>query len=180
VNVDEVRALYEAVSGLRTRGHELVLVKSGFNTVRTSSLPKLGRGIRDLGWIRRRRIHEVLVAADILVQPGAPGPFNDYRFPSKLPDFLASGRPVVLPRTNIGLCLEDGIDALLLERGDADEISCDVELLASDSDMRGRLGQSGRDFALGKLRWSKSVDRLIDLYSLIRDSDTAATGAEGG
>ena len=51
---------------------------------------------------------QLLVAADILVQPdGSPGPFNDYRFPSKLPDFFASGRPVVLPKTNIGLYLSE-------------------------------------------------------------------------
>ncbi len=110
-NTDEVRSLYEAVQRLRSDGHRVVLVKSGWNTVPSSELPKLGEGIQDLGWIGRSRVFELLQAADILVRPGAPGPFNHYRFPSKLPEFLASGRPVVLPKTNLGLHLKEGAEA---------------------------------------------------------------------
>jgi hypothetical protein len=43
----------------------------------------------------------LLALADLLVQPGKPDAFNDYRFPSKLPEFLSVGRPVILPDTNI-------------------------------------------------------------------------------
>jgi glycosyltransferase involved in cell wall biosynthesis len=167
VNADEVRSLYEAVASVRASGRELVLVKSGWNRVSPERLPKLGRGIRDLGWISRRRIPELLVAADVLVQPGSPGPFNDYRFPSKLPEFLASSRPVVLPRTNIGLHMEDGVDALLLERGDAEEISRRVSLLADEPELRTRLGERGRAFALRELQWSTNVHHVVGLYNEI-------------
>jgi glycosyltransferase involved in cell wall biosynthesis len=102
-----------------------------------------------------------------VVQPGGPGPVNDYRFPSKLPEFLASARPVILPRTNIGLHMEDGVDALLLERGDADEIAEKVALLADDPELRTRLGKRGRAFALRELQWSKSVEHVVDLYQEI-------------
>jgi glycosyltransferase involved in cell wall biosynthesis len=180
VNADEVRALYEAVSDLQARGHELVLVKTGFNTVPASDLPTLGRGIRDLGWIQRRRILEVLSAADILVQPGSPGPFNDYRFPSKVPDFLAAGRPVVLPRTNIGLNLRNRVDALLLERGDADEISLQVELLITDPSLREQLAEQGRAFAVRELRWSKTGERLADFYGIVLEGDAAEGAADRG
>lgn len=173
VNADEVGALYEAVKRLRAGGRNLVLVKSGFNTVPASLLPELGQGIRDLGWIRRRRVFELMHAADILVQPGVPGPFNDYRFPSKLPEFLASGRPVVLPQTNIGLHLRDRVEALVLERGDADEIRTNVALLASDAEFRERLGQRGREFAVRTLQWPKSVDQVIDLYRRVLEDNVA-------
>ena len=94
---------------------------------------------------------ELLAAADILVQPGRSNPYNDYRFPSKLPDFLASGRPVVLPRTNIGLHLRDGAEALILERCDAAESSEKVALLAANPE----------------LRLNISPNRLIDLTKLV-------------
>jgi glycosyltransferase involved in cell wall biosynthesis len=163
-NVDEVASLYRAVGELRSRGLPAVLVKTGWNFVHRSRLPRLGDGLRDLGWVARRHVPELLAAADTLVQPGRPGPFNDFRFPSKLPEFLASGRPVVLPRTNIGLHLDDGGEALLLERGDADEIAQKVELLAAEPDLRTAIGARGREFALQELRWSKSVDAVDDLY----------------
>jgi glycosyltransferase involved in cell wall biosynthesis len=173
-NVGEVRSLYEAVEMLRAGGRKAVLVRSGLTSVPASRLPKLGGGIRDLGWIRRRRVFELLHAADVLVQPGAPGLFNDYRFPSKLPEFLASGRPVVLPRTNIGLHLEDRVEALLLAEGRAEEIREKIALLDDDSELRERVGARGREFAQRELQWAKSVDRVVDLYGEIRDGAHAA------
>ena len=163
-NLQEVRSLYAAVGELRERGLPALLVKTGWNFVHRSSLPRLGDGLRDLGWLARKHVPELLAAADVLVQPGRSDAFNDYRFPSKLPEFLASGRPVVLPRTNIGLHLEDGVEALLLERGDADEIAEKVELLAADPELRATLGERGRAFALQELRWSKNVNAVVNLY----------------
>jgi glycosyltransferase involved in cell wall biosynthesis len=164
-NLEEVRALYEAVGLLRARGQAVVLVKTGWNFVPDRQLPTLREGLRDLGWVARAHIPDLLAAADVLVQPGRPGIFNDYRFPSKVPDFLASGRPVVLPRTNIGLHLEDGADALLLDRGDADEISANVARLATDPAARERIGVRGRKFALRELRWPANVERVVELYA---------------
>ena len=164
VNVDEVASLYEAVDCLRESGHNVILVKSGWNRIAPTRLPRLGKGIRDLGWIGRKRVFELLRAADVLVQPGSPGPFNDYRFPSKLPEFLASGQPVVLPRTNIGLHLENRVEAMLLERGESAEIAANVAALAEDPALRERLGQRGRAFALRELQWSTNVQRVVDLY----------------
>ncbi len=122
-NLGQMRELYGAVELLRRDGIPAVLVKTGWNFVPDTHLPRLGDGIRDLGWVGRDRVPELLHSADVLVQPGAPGGFDDYRFPSKLPEFFASGRPVVLPRTNIGLHVRDGEEALLLDRGDAEEIA---------------------------------------------------------
>ena len=64
-----------------------------------------------------------------------PDDFNRYRLPSKLPEFLAMGRPVMLPHCNIGHDLEDGEDALLLERGDAIEIAERLEQLIADREL---------------------------------------------
>jgi glycosyltransferase involved in cell wall biosynthesis len=167
-NLAEIRSLYLAVARLRSAGHAAVLVKTGWNFVHRSSLPDLGVGIRDLGWVARAHVPELLAAADILVQPGRSDSFNDFRFPSKLPEFLASGRPVVLPRTNIGLHLEDGVEALLLEQGDADEICEKVALLAEDPVLRASLGERGRAFALRELRWSRNAEAVVGLYDRIR------------
>ena len=49
------------------------------------------------------RLPALLRLADVLVQPGESNRFNTHRLPSKLPEFLASGRPVIMPRANLGL-----------------------------------------------------------------------------
>jgi glycosyltransferase involved in cell wall biosynthesis len=163
-NLAAMRELYRAVELLRRDGMPAVLVKTGWNFVPDTHLPRLGAGIRDLGWVARARVPELLHAADVLVQPGAPGGFDDYRFPSKLPEFLASGRPVVLPRTNIGLHLRDGEEALLLDRGDAEEISEHVAVVVANADRGRAIGAAGRAFALRELRWSDAVSRIAALY----------------
>jgi hypothetical protein len=163
-NLEDMRALYTAVAKLRSTGLPIVLVKTGIDAPVARSLPRLGAGIRALGRVPRSRVAELVAAADILVQPGRPGPFDDFRFPSKLPDFLVSGRPVVLPRANIGLALEDGVEALLLEHGDADEIAAAVRRLAEDVELRTRLGAAGRAFAERTLSWADAGRRVADMY----------------
>src|SRR5205823_4875162 len=56
----------------------------------------------ELGYVKHTEIGRVLSLADFLIQPGTADQFNEYRLPSKLPEFFAMGRPVVLPRTNVG------------------------------------------------------------------------------
>lgn len=183
-NVDEIRSLYEAVALLRRDGVPVAFVKTGWNSV---ALPReLEVHVRDLGWVARKLIPELLAAADVLVQPGRPGSFNDYRFPAKLPEFLASGRPVVLPRANIGHDLVHERDALLLERGDAAEIAQAVGRLARDRELRERLGARGQEFAKRELTWSRTVDSLEHLYRVVaarggrpRSPDPGPAGASG-
>ena len=163
-NVADMRMLYRAVATLRSEGRTVVLVKTGVDAPCAWRLPRLGSALRDLGRVPRNRIPELLAAADILVQPGRAGTFDDYRFPSKVPEFLASGRPVVLPRTNVGLELRQDVDAVVLDRGDAAEIAAAVARLADDPDLRARIGSNGHAFALRTLRWSSSAAHVARLY----------------
>ena len=77
-------------------------------------MPTRERGIVTLGRVDRPFLIDLLKSADVFVQPGRPGPFNDYRLPSKLPEFMAVGRPIILPATNVGLRLRPGVEAMLL------------------------------------------------------------------
>src|SRR5262249_20420865 len=118
----------------------------------------------DLGFVARRKIPQLVAAADVLVQPGQSSALNDLRFPGKSPELLASGRPVVVARTNVGLLLKDGEEALLLDRGGAVEVADALQRLAADPDLRARLGRGGRAFAMANLDWRKNVDILHNFY----------------
>ncbi len=104
---------------------------------------------------------DMIRCADLFVQPGAPGPFNDYRLPSKLPEFMAVGRPIVLPRTNVGLRLRDGKDALLLETGSAEEIEAKVAAILGDPALADRLGRNAQAFARKTYVWSRQGEKLL-------------------
>ena len=59
----------------------------------------------------RSELPDYYALADVLIQPGRADDFNDFRIPSKLPEFFAMGLPVVLPPTNVGRHDETGRSA---------------------------------------------------------------------
>lgn len=169
-NRDEVLSLYLAVKLLNRKGFQTRLVRTGTDYVDIADgeiLSDLQASCVSLGRVEREQIPSIIAMADALVQPGGSDPFNDFRFPSKLPEYLASGRPVLLPVTNIGRSLTDREDCILLERGNALEIAQKLELLMGDESLRKRIGHGGRQFAERNLRWGKSVEKLVKFYETI-------------
>ena len=166
-NQRELFSLYLAVKLLERRGRPVRLVRLGstkLGGVDPRAFQALREGVPDLGDVPWRQIPGYLALADAFVQPGAPDDFNRYRLPSKLPEFFAMGRPVILPACNLGNELVDGEDALLLRQGDALEIAAKLERLIDDRELAARLGQRARRFALQRLDWSRNARRLADFY----------------
>ena len=178
-NEPEMFSLYLAVTLLQRRGHRVRLLRLGENWTHGVD-PSMGalrdRGVVEIGAVPWREIPGYLTLADAFVQPGAPDEFNRYRLPSKLPEFLAMGRPVVLPRCNIGAELEPGVEALLLDRGTGVEIADRVESLIRDPALARRLGRSAREFALANLDWDENTARLADFYRRIVGSTRNGEG----
>lgn len=170
-NVRRTYSLLLAVRSLRSTGRDVLLVTTGRQHVvpygtRDAIDP---HGVIRLGHLPRRKMPCLLAASDILVQPGIPEGFHEHDFPSELPEFLASGKPVVLSRANVLRCLRDGIDALLLERGDALEIAHKVEILIGNPELAARIGLAGRRFATRRLSWSKNIRILKAFYEFLLD-----------
>jgi glycosyltransferase involved in cell wall biosynthesis len=164
-NQHEMMSLYLAVKLLQRRGHAVKLVRLGhseFGGPDPRAFRALGDGVIELGPIPWRDIPAYLAVADAYVQPGPPDDFNRYRLPSKLPEFLAMGRPVILPHCNIGNDLKHGENALLLEQGNAMEIVTRIEELLADRDLAGRLGEGARRFAAESLSWRANAASLAD------------------
>lgn len=162
-NQHEMLSLYLAVKLLQRRGHRVRLVRLGhseFGGPDPRAFRALGDGVIELGPIPWRDIPAYLAVADAYVQPGPPDDFNRYRLPSKLPEFLAMGRPVILPHCNIGNDLVHGEDALLLEQGNAMEIVAHIEKLLDDRELAGRLGAGARRFAAEQLSWRANAAGL--------------------
>jgi glycosyltransferase involved in cell wall biosynthesis len=124
-----------------------------------------------------REIPGYLALADAFVQPGPPNDFNRYRLPSKLPEFLAMGRPVVLPACNLANDLSEGENALFLRRGDALEIATRIEELLADRQLAERLGSGARQFAIDRLSWPRNAAALADFYGRLLTAAPAGVAA---
>ena len=157
-NVNEVRSLYLAIGALARGGTEIVLVRLGTDNapVLTPELSDIARLIVKVPFQPRERIAHYLALADVLVQPGRVDDFNSYRFPSKLPEFFAMGRPVILPATNIGLAIKPDVEGILLQRGDALEMAGAIKRVLADRQLSDRLAAGGRRFYERMFDWKKS------------------------
>jgi glycosyltransferase involved in cell wall biosynthesis len=174
-NAAEIQSLYDAVSELRGQNQRVTLLKTGWNAPESGRLVKRSEGVVDLGWVPRSTLPTVVAAADAFVQPGESDAFNDYRLPSKLPDYLASGKPVIVPPANLGLALRDRKEALILKNGSATELCEAIALLRRDPGLARTIGAAGREFAYRELRWSSNVGRLEDLYGALATVDQRPT-----
>jgi glycosyltransferase involved in cell wall biosynthesis len=165
-NVAEVRSLYLALGALARSGMEIVLVRLGTDDVPVlpPELDEIGRRVIKVPFQPREHIPRYLALADVLVQPGRADNFNAYRFPSKLPEFFAMGRPVILPATNVGLAIRSDDEALLLQRGDALEIATTIRRVLMDRQLSDRLAAQGRRFYERMLDWEKSGAALMRFY----------------
>ncbi len=168
-NEPEMRDLYLAVALLNQRGLPTRLVRTGFTSPQFAAglTDEIRRHVSDLGFIEKARLPALLQLADALVQPGRAGAFNDHRLPSKLPEFLASGRPVILPATNIGRLLRDGVDALLLREGSPGEIAAACARLFADPALAASLGAAGAEFAARHFDLATNSDALAALYAQV-------------
>jgi len=167
-NAQEMRELYIAVRQLNASDHPVTLLRTGIDTVdflgsdRTSCLEH----VISLGLIdNHHHLPELMALADVFVQPGLPGDFNDYRFPSKLPEFFSIGRPVVLPHTNLGVHLQHGRDAYVLDRADASGIVTAVIALRQDQELYDQLSHGAVAFASRHFSWRRSAEALANFYA---------------
>jgi glycosyltransferase involved in cell wall biosynthesis len=179
-NLRELFSLYLAVKLEQRRGRPVRLLRLGSTKpggVDPRTLQALRDGEPDLGDVPWRQVPAYLALADAYVQPGAPDDFNRYRLPSKLPEFLAMGRPVVLPACNLGNELIDGENALLLRQGDALEIAARIEQLLDDRELARRLGRGSREFAIGNLSWPRNAAALAGFYRRLMASAPSPVAA---
>lgn len=169
-NQSEIRSLYLATAILNRRGIKARLIRTGDDYVPVFPEPiaEVNRHVVTLGRLRDEvEVARVLSAADILVQPGRRDLFNEYRFPSKLPEFFATGRPVIMPNANLGRFVRDGEDCLLLKRGDAVEIADHITRLRSDPELCLRLSAASRRFALAHFCWPQISEKILLFYAQI-------------
>lgn len=166
-NEPEMRDLYVAVALLNQRGIPTRLVRTGFNSPTfLEGLPdEVRQNALDLGFIEKSRLPQLLNLADVLVQPGRPGPFNDFRLPSKLPEYCAIGKPILLPPTNIARLMEDGREAVFLRTGSPAEIADRCVDLFNDPSRGASLGRAAFDFARQHFDLESNSRGLVAFYS---------------
>jgi glycosyltransferase involved in cell wall biosynthesis len=161
-----IRDLCDAVIEINEGGTDCVLLRSGPEPL--SNLDTYGKYpkglIQDLGVLPREELPKILNIADVLVQPGRINPFEDLRLPSKIPEFLAMGKPVLLPNCNIADIFTDGVDAITLKVGNPAEIASKCLEIFKNPKLSAVLGEGARRIAEEHFDINKQTLGLIEAY----------------
>lgn len=155
------------------------LVLIGNHTAPVPAEALAGGRVRVLGFVSKETLRLWLGAADVCVIPLTDTPNNRGRWPGRLNDYLASGKPTVMPAVG------DAAD-LIVRRGagwtSAPEAgSLARSLLAALRDPEGRrtAGLEARALATGSLAWPALAGRLEEAYNAVlaarKDRDASAT-----
>ncbi len=104
--------------------------------------------------------------ATALLLPGADSLRNRMRFPSKLAEYLVSGRPVIASSMGeVPLYLQDGISALLITPASATAMAQAMETCLSSPIDSARIGLCGREVALRSFDAGKVCGLLLEWLS---------------
>jgi glycosyltransferase involved in cell wall biosynthesis len=168
-NGRDVRSLYLAAAILDREGTPTRLVRTGRDFCPfLGPDEEWGRRISiELGHVEYQEIPAILSLADVLAQPGANDAFNEFRLPGKLPEFFAMGRPVILPRTNVGRFVRHGEEAWVLPKVDALGIVEAVLQLREDKALSERLAAGATEFCRQHFNWKKNTGALLEFYQQI-------------
>lgn len=166
-NREEVLELHRTIIILNENGHSSILLRTGENYAPLTLPGWKPEYLRNLGWIERAAMPEVLAAGDILVQPGVPNAFNEQRIPSKLPEYFMMGKPVVLPKTNIGLEVEQGVEGYVLEKADALSIAKAIVHIKTNQNLARQLSEGSLKFYKRKFSKAKRGNILNNFYNKI-------------
>lgn len=165
-NKRDMSELYTAVNSLREEGRKVALIRTGRDYTRPDPTAlRCEDWLFELGVLDRSKLIRVLQVASFFVQPGAIDEFNSYRLPSKIPECLAIGRPVIIPRTNVGLRMRHNDNAMLMSKGDNEEIAASLRILMDKPCFAERIGANGRKFAIENFNWTSSARTLADFYA---------------
>ena len=155
--IKRVQDVVSAFAALRRKGIEatLCLVGDGPDRVEVEQLAHDLGVIRDILFVGYQRdVASYYSFFDTLILASA-----NEGTPVVAMESLVAGRPVVSTRVGgVPDVVSDGADGILCDPGDIDALAHALERLATDRDLRERLGQTGRSRMLTRY----SVERLVD------------------
>ena len=163
-----IETLCRAVGLINQQGYSCRLLRSGVVPLEfLGRLPReIASAIVDLGVLPKHELPALLALADVFVQPGRVDAFEDLRLPGKVPEFLAMGRPVIMPNVNIAHLFDDGVNAVLMQTGSAEEIAEKCIGLFADRQRADAIGRAGRVFAEQHFDVRAQACRLEAVYRI--------------
>ena len=115
------------------------------------------------------QLGELLACGDVMLLPLARRGLNLGRFPNRLGDYFAAGRPVVTNSFgDVGRLIEENAIGLAAEATPQATAQAAMQVL-SDPVLAGELGRRGREFAERKMAWRVVAGEVLGFYEQVAE-----------
>jgi glycosyltransferase involved in cell wall biosynthesis len=165
-NLGEAQGLETAIEASAVLGHGCILLIVGDGPARAkleAHAERLAANVLFRDQVQPSTARSYLRAADALLVSLSADPVFESFIPSKLYDFCAVGRPVIVAAAGEPQRLAARAQACLtVQPGDAPGLARAVGQLRADPELRTVLASRGRDFARANLR-DQHLDRFVDI-----------------
>jgi glycosyltransferase involved in cell wall biosynthesis len=168
----------DAVAKVRERIPSIVLRIYGD---RCAFLDRVMASVRDRGldgtvqYLGSKTLQEIVTqieSCDVGVIPNHRNAFTEINTPTRIFEYLATGKPVVAPRTP-GITDYFGDDSLVFfEAGNADDLARQIEYVATHRDEALRITEHGQEVYLAHT-WEKEREVLTRVVSDLLQSEPA-------
>jgi glycosyltransferase involved in cell wall biosynthesis len=147
----------------------LRLVLIGNHTAPVPADARRSGWVEAAGFVPRETLLRWLAAADLCVIPLTDTPNNRGRWPGRLNDYLAAGRPVVMPRVGDSAELVGAHGAGWICDPHPESLARFMLAALRDPDARVEAGKRARALAAGPLSWPVLAERLEVAYRTVHD-----------
>jgi glycosyltransferase involved in cell wall biosynthesis len=116
-----------------------------------------------LEYLARQEIIRYIAHADVLVMTRAKDMESEASYPSKLTEFLATGKPVV--SVNVGEVsdfLQDGVNAFLTEAGNVEALAGKLEYIINNYPQAACVGEKGKELTSGVFNYRYQSKRFVE------------------
>lgn len=124
------------------------------------------------GYVTREELWALYSNAQALLAPLEDDERSRARFPTKIGEYLASGRPVITNSVSeVARFLKDGETAFIAPPGNAKAFAEKIELALFDPRLSGRVGLAGRQVAEQHFHYSKQGERIVKFLNKFMEKD---------
>jgi glycosyltransferase involved in cell wall biosynthesis len=121
--------------------------------------------VRLTGWVDLETLQACFRNAAALLLPLFDNERSRTRMPNKLPEYLASCKPVITSKVgDLQDFLVDGVNASLAKPGDSVDFACRMTALLADPELATRIGTAGRQTCAQNLDYRAHVACLAEFF----------------
>jgi len=188
-HVGELETLLRVFAGVvsRRRDARLTILGNHVGTARRDDLERTAKAlgvdgiVEFAGLIPRCDMPDRLARASVLVLTRAAGAFSTAGLPTKLAEYLATGRPVVVTAVgDIPRYLRDGQDAFLVPPGDEEAFRSRLEYVLDHPEAAAAVGLQGRDLARREFDYRIHGPRIARFLADLRSRRAGQVDMMGG